>query len=101
MIEITAVTPGNNYFRCYGITRVIYECNHRFLISNTKLVSKMNYAFWNQLYFVLLMKSHLESYPCPLIINSFWNVGFLLGITLGVTVREISKNTVTPRKSNS
>ena len=42
----------------------------------------MNYAFWNQLYFVLLMKSHLESYPCPLIINSFWNVGFLLGITI-------------------
>jgi hypothetical protein len=40
----------------------------------------MNLAFWNQLYFVLLMKSHLESYPCPLIINSFWNVGFLLGI---------------------
>jgi ubiquinol-cytochrome c reductase cytochrome b subunit len=28
------------------------------------------------------MKSHLESYPCPLIINSFWNVGFLLGITI-------------------
>ena len=43
---------------------------------------KMNLAFWNQLYFVLLMKSHLESYPCPLIINSFWNVGFLLGITI-------------------
>ena len=42
----------------------------------------MNLAFWNQLYFVLLMKSHLESYPCPLIINSFWNVGFLLGITI-------------------
>ena len=28
------------------------------------------------------MKSHLESYPCPLIINSFWNLGFLLGITI-------------------
>ena len=39
-------------------------------------------AIKNQLYFVLLMKSHLESYPCPLIINSFWNVGFLLGITI-------------------
>ena len=24
------------------------------------------------LYFVLLMKSHLQSYPCPLQINSFW-----------------------------
>ena len=24
------------------------------------------------------MKSHLQSYPCPLIINYFWNLGFLL-----------------------
>jgi len=28
------------------------------------------------------MKSHLQSYPCPLIINYFWNIGFLLGITI-------------------
>merc|ERR1712230_259013 len=34
------------------------------------------------LYFVLLMKSHLQSYPCPLQINSFWNFGFLLGIAI-------------------
>merc|ERR1712021_319113 len=38
--------------------------------------------FPSQLYFVLLMKSHLQSYPCPLQINSFWNLGFLLGITI-------------------
>ena len=35
-----------------------------------------------EFYFVLLMKSHLQSYPCPLQINSFWNLGFLLGITI-------------------
>jgi len=35
-----------------------------------------------QKYFVLQMKSHLQSYPCPLQINSFWNLGFLLGITI-------------------
>merc|ERR1712137_954739 len=35
-----------------------------------------------ELYFVLLMKSHLQSYPCPLQINFFWNLGFLLGITI-------------------
>merc|ERR1712187_915731 len=35
-----------------------------------------------ELYFVLQMKSHLQSYPCPLQINSFWNMGFLLGITI-------------------
>merc|ERR1712006_28751 len=34
------------------------------------------------LYFVLLVKSHLQSYPCPLQINFFWNLGFLLGITI-------------------
>merc|ERR1712113_302325 len=30
----------------------------------------------------LLIKSHLQSYPCPLQINFFWNFGFLLGITI-------------------
>ena len=38
--------------------------------------------FCRRLYFVLLVKSHLQSYPCPLQINSFWNLGFLLGITI-------------------
>merc|ERR1712137_108826 len=35
-----------------------------------------------ELYFVLLMKSHLQSYPCPLQINFFWNLGFLLGVAI-------------------
>merc|ERR1712005_96975 len=35
-----------------------------------------------EFYFVLLMKSHLQSYPCPLQMNAFWNVGFLLGIAI-------------------
>merc|ERR1712083_906637 len=35
-----------------------------------------------KVYFVLLVKSHLQSYPCPLQINFFWNLGFLLGITI-------------------
>merc|ERR1711897_28903 len=33
-------------------------------------------------YFVLLMKSHLQSYPCPLQINFFWNLGFLLAVAI-------------------
>merc|ERR1711992_468380 len=33
-------------------------------------------------YFVLLMKSHLQSYPSPLQINFFWNLGFLLGVAI-------------------
>merc|ERR1711915_1080377 len=28
------------------------------------------------------MKSHLQSYPCPLQINYFWNLGFLLGVAI-------------------
>merc|ERR1712134_160674 len=34
-----------------------------------------------QYHFVLLMKSHLGSYPCPLNLNTFWNLGFLMGVT--------------------
>ena len=41
-----------------------------------------SYAREENLCVVLLMKSHLLSYPCPLQINSFWNLGFLLGITI-------------------
>merc|ERR1711904_620032 len=33
-------------------------------------------------YFVLQMKSHLQSYPSPLQINTFWNLGFLLGVAI-------------------
>merc|ERR1712079_195090 len=42
------------------------------------------YRFLNlqRKYFVLLVKSHLESYPCPLQINFFWNFGFLLGVAI-------------------
>merc|ERR1711953_516779 len=40
------------------------------------------FVFFNKLYFLLLMKSHLQSYPCPLQINFFWNLGFLLGVAI-------------------
>merc|ERR1712164_40625 len=39
-------------------------------------------SFLLTLYFLFLMKSHLQSYPCPLQINFFWNLGFLLGIAI-------------------
>merc|ERR1712050_434961 len=38
--------------------------------------------FYSILFFVLLIKSHLQSYPCPLQLNFFWNIGFLLGIAI-------------------
>ena len=40
----------------------------------------------NKLYFVLLMKSHLQSYPCPLQINYFWNLGFLLTFSIIIQI---------------
>merc|ERR1711976_911891 len=39
-------------------------------------------SLYMRTYFLLLVKSHLQSYPCPLQINSFWNLGFLLGISI-------------------
>ena len=42
----------------------------------------MSFPYSLSIYFLFLMKSHLQSYPCPLQINSFWNLGFLLGITI-------------------
>ena len=44
--------------------------------------AETNYIYSLEFYFLFLMKSHLQSYPCPLQINSFWNLGFLLGITI-------------------
>merc|ERR1712079_212731 len=43
-----------------------------------------------KLYFVLLMKSHLQSYPCPLQINFFWNLGFLLGVAIMLHIIKFS-----------
>jgi len=39
-------------------------------------------SLFHHIHFLLLMKSHLQSYPCPLIINYFWNIGFLLGVAI-------------------
>merc|ERR1711959_453742 len=36
--------------------------------------------------YVTLIKSHLVTYPCPSQINSFWNFGFLLGISVAIQV---------------
>ena len=46
----------------------------------------LNEISCNLLYFLFLLKSHLESYPCPLHINSLWNLGFLLGISIIIQI---------------
>merc|ERR1712190_608331 len=48
---------------------------------NARVHGYLSFGSW-KLYFVLLMKSHLQSYPCPLQINFFWNLGFLLGVAI-------------------
>ena len=62
-------------------------CFHPQIINRQILFLEDFHISWRdhrrmKLYFVLLMKSHLQSYPCPLQINSFWNLGLLLGITI-------------------
>merc|ERR1712022_65129 len=56
-------------------------------IENRQRISDPNFAslmfgYSLEFYFLFLMKSHLQSYPCPLQINSFWNLGFLLGVAI-------------------
>merc|ERR1712122_153987 len=42
-------------------------------------------CFFDNLVFILT-KSHLGSYPCPLNINFYWNMGFTLGIVIVVQI---------------
>merc|ERR1712190_616444 len=52
---------------------------------NARVHGYLSFGSW-KLYFVLLMKSHLQSYPCPLQINFFWNMGFLLGVAIIIQI---------------
>ena len=36
----------------------------------------------SKLHYLFIIKSHLQSYPCPININCFWNAGFLLVISI-------------------
>ena len=67
---------GLHFFHLvYGLlllSLIFWNCSFSYFISFT----------FNIVYFVLLIKSHLLSYPCPIIINYLWNIGYLLGITI-------------------
>ena len=52
----------------------------RCCISLTSSYIYINIPFKFQ--YLFLIKSHLQSYPCPNNINTFWNIGFLLGISI-------------------
>merc|ERR1712190_199461 len=52
---------------------------------NARVHGDLSFGSW-KLYFVLLMKSHLQSYPCPLQINFFWNLGFFLGVAIIIQI---------------
>merc|ERR1712196_232223 len=49
------------------------------------LESDSRRIIFNNLVFILT-KSHLGSYPCPLNINFYWNMGFTLGIVIVVQI---------------
>ena len=48
----------------------------------TKLSSYIYINIPFKFQYLFLIKSHLQSYPCPNNINYFWNIGFLLGISI-------------------
>ena len=70
----TAIQNGFLFFYTWDFIICFCPMKYYAVPKNSFLLLKFN--------FVLLMKSHLQSYPCPLQINSFWNLGFLLGITI-------------------
>ena len=53
------------------------------IINNSPCISTV-YIFDNLVF--ILTKSHLGSYPCPLNINFYWNMGFTLGIVIVVQI---------------
>ena len=97
-IHLLALIFIFHYSYVYLILFFLLVIHRIFLFSSFSLPSSIIHSFYYfiifqtntvylkigrmKLYFVLLMKSHLQSYPCPLQINSFWNLGFLLGITI-------------------
>ena len=44
--------------------------------------SRMLVTFMISYFALFLMKAHLQSYPCPLQINFFYNIGFLLTVAI-------------------
>ena len=56
------------------------DLNSKHQLSRTSSYIYNNIPFKFQ--YLFLIKSHLQSYPCPNNINTFWNIGFLLGISI-------------------
>ena len=72
MKEIFTCEPDRRWHISYEILMSLDLCLTFYMLFGVSLSS----------YYSLLIKSHLQSYPCPLQINFFWNFGFLLGITI-------------------
>jgi ubiquinol-cytochrome c reductase cytochrome b subunit len=62
---------------------ILYSQSPCILVKKEKLLIR-NYI--EKRSFILLLKSHLSSYPCPVQINSFWNLGFLLGMAVIIQI---------------
>merc|ERR1712063_170273 len=56
-----------------------------YLINTSLTHIYVRFCIFDNLMFILT-KSHLGSYPCPLNINFYWNMGFTLGIVIVVQI---------------
>ena len=67
----------NRSILCLRLGIYMFWCKYICFISTV--------CFFDNLVFILT-KSHLGSYPCPLNINFYWNMGFTLGIVIVVQI---------------
>ena len=74
--NVPQTNPSNLALARVMLSLVKIEFKNQRISSQPKAPETSGYSL--EFYFVLLMKSHLQSYPCPLQINSLWNLGFLL-----------------------
>jgi hypothetical protein len=77
--EISQHTVGGGNYKYIRLGFFMFWC----IINNSPCISTV-YIFDNLVF--ILTKSHLGSYPCPLNINFYWNMGFTLGIVIVVQI---------------
>ena len=80
-IDFSIAAPTLNWPNIVGAATLSILITKRYL-SRFMLYSYIYIIIQFKFHYLFLIKSHLQSYPCPNNINSFWNIGFLLGISI-------------------
>ena len=91
-LEVTALRPARPAGRPTGGTAAgrllvfnCFNCQEVFVWRQEAVTSRPSLAegvFIIKSHYLFIIKSHLQSYPCPININCFWNAGFLLVISI-------------------